>query len=603
MTIRKTLPLFTLSLLAACGSSNGSGAGATGEATATLGQAETASSNGQGDNGQGDNGQGDDGQGDDQRIEVKHIVLISVDGFHETDFARFIADHPSSTLAQLAARGVEYTDAHTTTPSDSFPGMTALVTGATPKSSGVYYDDSYDRTLFSPSSGCAGNPGTEVVMDESIEQDDSQLFSPINPANLPMAKDDHGNCKPVFPHEFIHVNTVFEVIRAAGRHTAWSDKHPAYDLLNGPSGKGIEDLYTPEVNSLVKNGGTANGVNLTAALALCDGTTNSLPLSKVSDYTTCEPTIMAYDDTHVQAVINWIDGKTGDGTKSGPVPTIMGMNMQQVSVGEKLPVGGYTDAAGTPSALLEGAFEHVDSSLGRIVKELKARHLYESTLIIVSAKHGQSPIELAKLHMEAGGHGTPDVTDPLGFINTVDANVDQVFSTYTNPNSGNAYAVSGHLQTDDVGIVWLQNQSADNISGVVAALESNAAAIHADVFPPGTIFTANINSGAELAAIYGDPTSGDPIAAARAPNAFIQPNWGVIYSGSSKKIAEHGGGSLDDTNVALLVSNPGLHHKKVTGHVTTTQVAPTILKALDLDPDALDGVRKEGTVALPGLHL
>jgi hypothetical protein len=26
---------------------------------------------------------------------------------------------------------------------------------------GVYYDDSYDRTLFAPGSNCQGNPGTE----------------------------------------------------------------------------------------------------------------------------------------------------------------------------------------------------------------------------------------------------------------------------------------------------------------------------------------------------------------------------------------------------------------------------------------------------------
>ena len=83
---------------------------------------------------------------------------------------------------------------------------------------------------------------------------------------------------------------------------------------------------------------------------------------------------------------------------------------------------------------------------------------------------------------------------------------------------------------------------------------------------------------------------------------FIQPNWGVIYSGSSKKISEHGGGTLDDTHVALLVSNAAFGHRTIHRHVTTTQVAPTILKALDLDPSALDAVRKEGTVALPGVR-
>jgi hypothetical protein len=135
---------------------------------------------------------------------------------------------------------------------------------------------------------------------------------------------------------------------------------------------------------------------------------------------------------------------------------------------------------------------------------------------------------------------------------------------------------------------------------VVAALQSNAAAIRANILPPGTIFQANITSGAELAAIFGDPTSGDPVAAARAPNVFIQPDHGVIYSGSSKKIAEHGGGSLDDTNVLLVVSNPGLHGVKVSSHVTTTQIAPTILRALDIPEWLLLSVVKEGTKVLPG---
>jgi predicted AlkP superfamily pyrophosphatase or phosphodiesterase len=592
MIPRNTLPLFALVLLAACGSS-GTGS-PTGESTGSIGQAISDSRSEEADR--------DD---HDHRAAVRHVVLVSVDGLHEVDLARFVDAHPGSTLAKLADKGVEYSDAHTPTPSDSFPGLAALITGGTPKTTGLYYDDSYDRTLYAPGSHCEGNPGTEATYFETAEFDDSQLFSPINPDNLPHAKDAQGNCNPVLPHEFIKVNTIFEVIRAAGGHTAWSDKHPAYDWVNGPSGKGVEDLYTPEINSLIKNGGAVNGIDLAGTLALCDGTTNSLPLKSVGDYTTCEPSVMAYDDVKVQAVINEIDGKTSDGSTSAPVPTILGLNFQEVSVGEKLPVGGYTDGLGTPSALLEGALAHVDGSLGRIVSELKIKGLYESTLIVVTSKHGQSPIDRKKLAMEPGGNGNATVTDPLGFVNAADPHVDQVFASFVNPNDGSSPVVSGHLQTDDVGIVWLQDQSASNIAGVIAQLTDPAheAAMFADVLPPGTIFDANVNSGAELAAIYGDPTSGDPLAAARAPNVVIQPNWGVIYSGSSKKVSEHGGGTLDDTGVALLVSNPHLHPRRMRKHVSTTQVAPTILRALDLDPDALDSVRKEGTKTLPDLGL
>ena len=549
----------------------------------------------------------DDNQGNEELGgRIHHVLLISVDGLHQTDVDHFVASHPGSTLAALAARGLEYTDAHTSTPSDSFPGLLALVTGGTSKSTGVYYDDSYDRTLFPAGSNCQGNPGTEVVLDETADFDSTKLFSGgLNPANLPMTNDRKGNCVPVFPHDFIAVNTIFEVIHEAGGYTAWSDKHAAYDLVNGPSGKGVDDLYTPEVNSLIDNGGTANGVDLVGSKQFCDGTTNSLPLSKVDDFTTCEPSIKAYDDTKVQAVVNEINGMTSDGTKRAPVPVIFGMNFQAVSVGQKLPVGGYADGTGTPSALLEDTLAHADASLGRMVDALNANHLANHTLIIVSAKHGQSPVDLAKLAMEPGsGHGNQTVTDPLGFINAADPNVDQVFASFVNPNSGNSPTVGGHLQTDDTGIVWLQDQSPANVAGVVAQLTNaaNRTAMFADTLPPGTIFDSNINFGAELAGIFGDPSSGSALAAARAPNVVIQPNWGVIYSSSKKKIAEHGGGTLDDTHVGLIVSSAGLRARVVSDHVTTTQVAPTILRALGLDGDALAAVRKEGTRTLPGLR-
>jgi hypothetical protein len=227
--------------------------------------------------------------------------------------------------------------------------------------------------------------------------------------------------------------------------------------------------------------------------------------------------------------------------------------------------------------------------------------LLASTLIIISAKHGQSPIDPAKLAMEAGGHGNASVADPSGFIQAVDPTVDSP-SSFTNPNSGNVYSTSGHLQTDDVGLVWLQNQTPSNIAGAAGNLVSNATPIFADQLPPGTLFLSSITSGAALASIYGDATrTSDAVAYARAPNVFIQPNAGVIYSGSSKKIAEHGGGTDDDTRVALLVSMPGLVGHKVSRTVSTRQVAPTILLALGHNPLELRGALAERTRILPGL--
>lgn len=95
----------------------------------------------------------------------------------------------------------------------------------------------------------------------------------------------------------------------------------------------------------------------------------------------------------------------------------------------------------------------------------------------------------------------------------------------------------------------------------------------------------------------GLPPKGDP----RVPDIITSRNVGVTYSGSTKKLAEHGGFSRDDTNVMMLLSNPSFRPRTVTSPVETMQVAPTILKALGLDPNALEAVRIEGTQVLPGL--
>jgi hypothetical protein len=546
---------------------------------------------------------------------IRRVLLLSIDGFHRKDLSRWVSSHPQSALAGLTRHGTTYTNATTTTPSDSFPGLLALVTGGTPKSTGVYYDDSYDRSLYAPGNftcenNIGGGPGTEVVLDETIDNHTDLLFSDgINPDFLPRKRTAGGQCVPVFPHDFIRVNTIFEVIKAAGLHTAWSDKHPAYDLVNGPSGAGVADLYTPEVNSLVINGGNnVNGVDLAGSLAGCNATNSLVNIGGVSVYTDCVPTIEAYDDVKVQAVINQIDGKASDGSASPDgVPAIFGMNFQAVSVGQKLTVAGYTDAAGTPSPALADAIAHTDASIGRMVAELKKQSLLNDTLIIVSAKHGQSPINRKILQMKAGAtQAAPnnDVTDPGDILaasgNPVVSEVDAI--TFANPkqtNGGGPYSTSGHLQTDDVGIIWLSDSSAANASAADSDLTTNAAAIHATTLPAGTIFKSNITSGPSLAAIFGDPTVPGSLAAVRAPNVFIQPNEGVIYSGSKKKIAEHGGGAPGDIDVAMLVSANFLGQSTVDAAVRTTQVAPTILQALGLNPKALQAVVQEGTQVLP----
>ena len=79
------------------------------------------------------------------------MLLISVDGMHQSDLNWYIANHPNSELAALASGGAEFTNNHTSDPSDSDPGGTALMTGGDPRATGVYYDVEYSHAVDEPS--------------------------------------------------------------------------------------------------------------------------------------------------------------------------------------------------------------------------------------------------------------------------------------------------------------------------------------------------------------------------------------------------------------------------------------------------------------------
>ena len=260
---------------------------------------------------------------------IKHVLLISVDGMHALDVANYIQKHPNSALAQLAQTGITYSNARTPSNSDSFPGLLALVTGGSPVSHGLFYDVSYDRTIFDPTNTtCSGGAGNMMVFDESIDKYNSAGVSlnVIDPAKLPRILD-HGNCVALWPHSALRTNTIFEVVKAAGGHTAWADKHPAYDLVNGPSGHGVDDLYTPEVTN-------AGGFDNTHSV-VC--------------------TVMN-DQLKVAAILNEIHGLNHDGSLGPGVPEVFGMNFQGVSVGQKLAIDNYDSscAADRPTRWLPG---------------------------------------------------------------------------------------------------------------------------------------------------------------------------------------------------------------------------------------------------------
>jgi hypothetical protein len=40
---------------------------------------------------------------------AKHVLLLSIDGMHQSDLTWFVQNHPGSALARLVGRGVEFT--------------------------------------------------------------------------------------------------------------------------------------------------------------------------------------------------------------------------------------------------------------------------------------------------------------------------------------------------------------------------------------------------------------------------------------------------------------------------------------------------------------
>ena len=298
----------------------------------------------------------------------------------------------------------------------------------------------------------------------------------------------------------------------------------------------MDDLYTPEIT-----------------IATGTTTTNSFSLT------------MAYDDMKVAAIVNEIHGFDHTGTDTVGVPKLFGMNFQAVSVCQKLsqaggPVGGYLDADFTPSVSLQAALDHTDQSIGFMVSELRGQGLLDTTLIIISAKHGNSPVDPTTL-----ARVNPNII--AGIVNAVP------------PGLGLAL-----LSADTGPLIWLKDQSTTAAVVVQLNLPDNLAAARID----------GILWGPALTALFPDPLTDS-----RTPDIILLPTPGTVYTTSATKIADHGGFGDDDVHVALLVSRPSQPEKSIDDPVETRQIACTILKALDLDCDNLDSEQIEPSKFLP----
>src|SRR5579862_7590817 len=527
---------------------------------------------------------------------IKRVLLISVDGMHAVDLVNCVngigtvnnGEPYCPAMAALAKIGINYVAAITSKPSDSFPGLTAIVTGGSPALTGVYYDVAYSRNFDAPAkttgNGVAAGPctagaaptGTTTEYEEGIDIDQTKVNGGAPGASLTdggiasidlkrLVRDPSRGCSPVLPWNFVRANSIFSVIHQAGGYAAWSDKHPAYaSVASGLGPAALDDFYAPEINSNVIG---LPGVTTPTGISCA---TVRDPGSDLTAWTNSFQNIQCYDTLKVNAILNEIDGKNHLGTRKTQVPTIFGMNFQALSVGQKLieqsngVTGRYLDAAGTPSEALLGEFKFVDASIGAFVRELKARDLYDSTLIVITAKHGQSPIDPSR-YVPQTRVGTSPATllSNAGFI----------------PDSESTNGSGIGPTEDDVSLLWLKS-SADT-DAAVKILEDNAS--------PTGIALGQIFYGPSLSINFNDPTR-DP----RTPDIIVTPNVGVTYSGSHAKQAAHGGYAHDDTNVVLLLSHPGFSPHTVRAEVGTAQVAPTILQALHIDPSNLMAVRVEG---------
>jgi hypothetical protein len=527
---------------------------------------------------------------------IKHVLLLSIDGMHAVDFyncANGVAgvnggDPYCPNLAALSQTGINYVNAESSKPSDSFPGMAALASGGTPKSTGLYYDVAYDRALDAPAkrtgTGLGSGPctpygiptGTTTDNDQGVDLDDTKLNGGAPGAGLTeggiasldpqkMSRDPQAGCAPVYPWNFIRVNTVFGVVHAAGGYTAWIDKHPSYSFVGGPGGKGLDDYYSPEVSSAVV---PLPGVK-TLEGASCDPIRDKVGSSA---WNAGFENIQCYDAIKVYALLNEIAGKTHAGAPA-KVPAVFGMNFQSVYVGQSVSeagvaTGGYKNAAAVPTPELLNEIEYVDACIGEIVKGLMDAGIYNDTLVIVTAKHGESPIDPARY--VANGSSTPATL--LG--NLIPFSESPLNSTGIGATE------------DDVSVLWLKKGV--NVQTAVDIIQNNAESEGIGEIYYGPTLALNYNQG-------GLEPGQDP----RSPDILVTPNVGMTYSGSTSMIGDHGGFAHDDVNVIMLVANPSFAPRTVSSVTTTTQVAPTIVRALGLDPTLLDAVRFEGTQALP----
>ncbi len=589
----------------------------------------------------------------------KHVLVISVDGLHNSDLNVANLQSSLTNIKRLQSQGITYTNAFSSAPSDSFPGELNYITGANPGTTGVFYDKSYTDALYAPGTTAAQiasgavKPGTTVEFAENVDKSWAALPAGtsgngtlngglgFDVSQLPV--DSKGN--PVYPNQYLKVNTIFDVAKAAGLTTAWSDKHPAaYTILAGntqdptkfnfATGQvgSIDDYSSLEINAAVAIDTTKKGPLPTSVFgALVDQSTGTAysntnpnitsaffndatkgntalfkapPAGTTAAQFTSYATTSTYDDYKVKQILNEIDGFNDSGTTSPGTPSIFGLNLQAVSVAEKEPGtlfnGGGIDANGNARPDLVSAINHTDQSIGLILDELKKTGQADSTLVILTAKHGQNPVQDPTVGLNSVFDSTTGAVGGDGNLTAIGALL-----------ARNGIALASERGGDTSSLIYLKNPA--DVQKAVALLNTKNysfdTAIDTVSDPTGKTTFGTEDAAAQGTILYGQALInaglGDPLTNDRSPDIAVALNTGYFFGNATKKRSEHGGFTDADTHVATIVGStglaPSLQGKVEAQTVSTTQIAVTTLQALGLDANQLQGVQLNGTTALPDL--
>lgn len=490
----------------------------------------------------------------------ERAIMLIVDGLHPVDLSYWSSKYPI--MKDLVNDAVVYNNMFVDALTDTFPSSVALYSGGV-GSCGAIYSPAYDRSIYSADQCSGGKPIAGAVQGGVVEwsQDadlDPTILTGGGGADYTKYPFD-SKCRRLTPFNYTRCNTIFEVVQQAGHVTAFSEKEVApFELLRGPSGKGVTDLYNIESN--------ANDPfpPFTAASPGKDNLTKEVTRT------------VLFDAEHMKAVLNWVQGKSGDGQSTlKSVPKLFGSSFQSLSAAQKYTsgsdpslVGGYTvDGSGkvTPNTGIQYALQKLDDQLGLLVAALKAKNLYDTTLIAIGGKHGQSPINPAQLRKP--------VSTPL--INLLESN---------------SIKVKFILHGTSV-VLWLEDKTK---AAKAAFLARKLNEQKCDTTNSSCWYKAIYN-------VMGGNANGlwkMSINDVRSPDIILNMTQGVIVDASKTKLADRGGLSKDETQVAWLFANPKITAATKTTRTSTKQVPATLLEQLGFSSRKLTGVVKENTQPL-----